>query len=300
LSELIPQTLKGIGEAFNAHDAQKMSSYFADDVSDLDYGIGEIHNKAGITGRVQRFLAAFPDVKIRATRVWIKGNVAISELTWVGTMTGDMMGMKATNKQAGGTRVHVSFFNDDGLVKEQHEYADEAGMMGQINGKKGAPPVPTLATNPPEIHLGKGSPEEDKLVDWAKASDETFSKGDAKAVLAAASDDADYWVNFSGHPAMKGKKEMSAGLTAWFKTFPDQKWTPANAWGIDGYAIVEHTVTGTQKGPLGTFPASNKKVTDWHWLDISQPSADGKLLHGWGYANLVEALSQVGALKGRE
>jgi hypothetical protein len=110
-------------------------------------------------------------------------------------------------------------------------------------------------------------------------------------------DDADYWMSFGG-PAMKGKKEMSKGLTDWFKAFPDQKWTVTNAWGIDGFAIVEHTLTGTQKGALGPFlPATNKPVANWHFVEILQQSADGKLQHGWGYGNLLEMMAQTGALK---
>jgi hypothetical protein len=145
--------------------------------------------------------------------------------------------------------------------------------------------------------VAKGTPDEDKLADWAKASDETFNKGDVNAVLANTADDGDVWLNFNHQPAIKGRKEMTPGLTGWFKTFPDQKWTSGNAWGIDGYAILEHTVTGTQNGPLGPFPSSGKKVNAWHMIDISQPSADGKVLHRWRYANLVEALSQLGLLK---
>jgi hypothetical protein len=126
--------------------------------------------------------------------------------------------------------------------------------------------------------------------------DETFSKGDPKAAVAGSADDADYWLNFGG-PTTKGKKDLTKDLTAWFKAFPDQKWTTVNAWGIDGYAIVEHTMSGTQKGPMGPWPATNKPVTSWHFVDIYQPTADGKLQHGWGYANTAEALYQTGALK---
>ena len=189
------------------------------------------------------------------------------------------------------------WFNDDGLVKEMHEYGDDAGLMAQMSGKKGAPPVPALPTNMPELHVAKGTPDEDKLADWGKGVDETFSKDDAKAVVAGTADDGDYWINFTGAPAIKGKKDLGKDLDGFFKAFPDQKWTTVNAWGIDGFAIVEHTMTGTQKGRLGPLPASNKEVKDWHWLDIMQPTADGKLQHGWGYANLVEVLQQTGALK---
>jgi hypothetical protein len=103
-------------------------------------------------------------------------------------------------------------------------------------------------------------------------------------------------MNFSGKPAIKGKKDLAKVLTDWFKTFPDQKWTSSNVWGVDGFAISEKTMTGTQKGKLGPIPASNKPVT-WHWLEILQPNADGKVAHGWLYGNLVEVLMQTGALK---
>jgi len=298
LSEVIPQTLKGQADAFNAHDAQKMASYFTDDATSIAYGEGETHSKGDVQGYYTDLFTGFPDIKTAATRIWIKDNVAIMELTWTGTFTADFKGMKATNKPVGGQRVHIMWFNDDGLVKEIHQYADGAGVMAQIAGKKGAPAVPALPTNPPQVHVAKGGPDEDKLVDLAKATDDAFSKDDAKAAQALYADDADVWLSFGGGPAMKGKKELAKGLTDWFKSFPDQKWTVTNAWGIDGFAIVEHTLSGTQKGALGPFlPGTNKPVTNWHFVDIIQPTADGKLQHGWIYSNLLEMMAQTGALK---
>jgi steroid delta-isomerase-like uncharacterized protein len=298
LADVIPQTLKGIGEAFNAHDANKMAGYFTDDASVFAYGEPETHSRGDLTTGMSQFFTAFPDAKSAATRVWIKGNVAISEMAWAGTMAGDMGPMKATNKPVGAMRLHIVTFNDDGLVKEMHEYGDDGVTAMQASGKKGAAPVPTLPTNPPEMHVSKGTPDEDKLADWAKAQDDVFNKDDAKGVLATMADDADYWINLGGGPAMKGKKDNQKGLTSWFKAFPDQKWTVTNAWGIDGFAIIEHTVSGTHKGAMGPLPASGKPVQSWHWVDIMQPTADGKLQHGWGYANMFEMLAQTGQLKG--
>jgi ketosteroid isomerase-like protein len=297
LAELITQALKGIGAAFNAHDSKGIASYFTEDALSDAYGEPTAHGRDELTKAMDGLFATFGDSKSVPTRVWIKGNAVVAETVWTGTMTGDFMGMKATKKPVGEYRVDVMQFNDDGLVKEMREYGDDAGLMAQMSGKKGAPPVPVLPTNMPELHVSKGTPEEDKLADWAKAVDDTFSKGDVKAAIAESADDADYWINFRGAPATKGKKDLSKDLEAFFKAFPDQKWTTVNAWGIDGFAILEHTMTGTQKGRLGALPASNKEVRDWHWLDIMQPTADGKLQRGWGYANLVEVLVQTGALK---
>jgi ketosteroid isomerase-like protein len=297
LAELIPQALKGIGEAFNAHDGKAIASYFTEDAVTDAYGEPTAHGRDELVRAMEGLFSTFGDSRSVPTRVWIKGNVVVAETVWTGTMTGDFMGMKATKKPVGEYRVDVMQFNDDGLVKEMHEYGDDAGLMAQMSGKKGAPPLPTLPTNMSELHVSKGTPEEDKLADWAKSMDDTFSKGDVKAAIATNADDGDYWINFTGAPATRGKKDLSKDLEAFFKAFPDQRWTTVNAWGVDGFAILEHTMTGTQKGRLGALAASNKEVSDWHWLDIMQPAADGKLQHGWGFANLVEVLAQTGALK---
>jgi len=297
LAEIIPQTLQGMREAFNAHDAKKLAGYCAEDCVVATYGQPDAHGRDEVAKGVAELFATFADARSAPLRSWSKGNVVVSEMAWAGTMTGDFMGMKATNKPVGQLRARVLWFNDAGLVKEMHEYADDAGLMAQMEGRKGAPPVPVLPMNAPEMHLANAAADEDKLADWVKASDATFSQDEPKAALAGMSDDGDYWVNFGGAPAMKGKKENEKGLAAWFKAFPDQKWTTTSAMGIDGFGILEHTMSGTQRGPLGALASSNKPVNGWHWLDIVQPAADGKIKHGWGYANLLEMMQQTGALK---
>ncbi len=297
LAELIPATLKNLNDAFSAHDAQKLMSFLTDDATISGYGDGEARPKGEAVARMAGFFTTFSDAKMAPTRVWLKGNVAVVEGAWTATMTGDFMGAKATNKPAGEMFVQVFTFNDDGLVKQMNRYADGHGLMAQVKQEKGAPPVPTLPTNPPEMHQAKGTPDEDKLADLGKMIDATMSKDDPKAAADGLADDSDFWMNITGLPAIKGKKDVAKELTAWFKAIPDQKWTTTNSWGIDGFAIVEHTVSGTQKGALGPIKASNKPVTNWHWLEIVQPTADGKLQHGWAYGNMVELLMQTGALK---
>ena len=296
LGELIRASMKTMGEGFGEHDAAKMASVVTDDVAAFDYGGGELHSKGELTESFKQLFATFGDAKSAATRVWVKGNVVVSEIAWSGTMTGDMMGMKATGKPVGQMRLHVYWFNDDGLVKEMHEYADSAGMMAQMQGKKGAPPVPVLPTNPPEFHMAKDGDDGAALVSFAKGVDGAFDKDDAKAVGAVMTDDADYWLNFTGMPASHGKKQLVKELDGFFHAFPDQKWTETNVWGIDGFAIVEHSMAGTFKGPFGPVRPTGKPVSAWHQLDIMQPSADGKIQHGCGYMNVLEMMAQSGAL----
>ena len=272
LSDLIPQTIQSIGDAFNAHDAQKMAGFVTDDCALYSYGSGETHSRGDMTTGLTGFFTGVPDVKMARTRIFTKGNVAVLEEVWSGTSKGDMGPIKASNKPVGGVIVEVYLFNDDGLIKEMHEYSDDAGLIAQMQGKKDAPAVPVLPTNPPETHTGKGTPDEDKLVTWAKGIDDAFGKGDPKAAAATWADDGDLLTN-TGGPATKGKKDLLKDMTTWFKTFPDQKWASTNVWGIDGFAIIEHTVTGTHKGPLRKVAATGKPVTGWHW--IRHPAAHG-------------------------
>ncbi|MGH7271320.1 MAG: ester cyclase, partial [Polyangiaceae bacterium] len=152
LDELIPQTLKGIGAAFNAHDAKKVASYYTEDAVVSAYGSPDSHGRDDLAAAMDSIFKSFSDAKSAPLRAWAKGNVVVAETVWVGTMTSDFMGHKATEKPVGQLRANVLWFNDDGLVKEMHEYGDSVGLMAQIEGKKNAPPVPVLPANLPEVH----------------------------------------------------------------------------------------------------------------------------------------------------
>jgi uncharacterized protein (TIGR02246 family) len=297
LQTLMQATMKGMADALGSRDPQKVAALFGDDASAVAYGSWEAHGREAIAARLRDFFAAFGDARFVVLRAWTKGNAVIEESAWAGTMTGDFMGHRASHAPAGQLRAEVLLFDTDGRVKELHEYADDAGLVAQLSGKKDAPAVPLLPTNEPVVHASSDSPDEDKLATWGQAPDEALGKGDATAVVDGLAEDADAWVSFGRKPATRGRKALAKEIAGWRKAFPDQKWTTTAAWGIDGFAILEHEMTGTQKGPVGSTKATNKPVTDWHWLTIVQPNADAAAHHVWAYANLFELFRQTGALE---
>ena len=231
-----------------------------DDVAVYDYGAGETHGKGDFQNGMAQLFSSFSDAKTATNRVWIKGNVVIAEVAWAGTMTGDVMGMKATQKPVGQMRVHIYWFNDDGLVKEVHEYARRRRAHGADAGQEGrAAPCPCSPTNPPEMHIAKGDAEADKPRDWAKSTDDAFNKDDAKAV--AADDGGRRGLLAQLHGAARdegqeGPDEGARGLVP--SRSPTRSGPTTNAWGIDGFGIVEHTMTGTFKGPFGPVRADGQ------------------------------------------
>ena len=288
--------LGALRDAVNAHDADKTARLFAEDCVVDSYLGGEIRGRDALSLDLQKTFGAFGDLKLALLRGWVKGNVVASEVAWTGTMTGDFMGLKASHSPAGLYALRIMHLGDDGMVKEMREYGDAAGLVAQMTGKKLAPPPPIPPANTLALHVAKGTPEEDQLAVWAKGLDDAYAAGDAKSVVAAMSDDADYWTNFGG-PAIKGKQALAKSVASWLKAFPDQKWEATDAWGADGFAIVEHSMSGTQKGAFADHAASKKPVARWRRVDILQPAVGGTVLHGWGFTNVMELLLQTGAIK---
>jgi len=286
MTDLIPQTIKNITDAFNAHDSQKFAANFAPDVVCTTYGMPDMHGREDMAKGLQSFLDVSSDVKGGVGRAFAKGNLVVVEWVSAGTMTGDFMGMKASKKPIGGHRLIIGWLSDDGLMTQTHEYDDMPGMMAQMKGAKDAPPVPAVPTST-EFHWAKNSPEEDKLVDWMKSANETFNKDDVKALSGLFAPEADVTFYFMGGKTVKGTKEIDKFHTDFFKAIPKAQFTISNVWGIDGYVVAERTISGTQKGRLGPLPASNKDVT-MHVADILQPNAEGKLEHGWAFGNAAE------------
>ena len=87
--------------------------------------------------------------------------------------------MKATGKPVGQSACTSCGSTTTGSMKEMHEYARRRRpSWRRCRARRARRPSPMLPTNPPEIHIAKGTPDEDKLAEWAKAGDDAFNKDD--------------------------------------------------------------------------------------------------------------------------
>ena len=121
--------------AMNAHDLDKMMSYWADDaVYDL-VSQPPPTDKAGVrTGFQQRF-AAYPDFHMDMVRVLATDEVVMEEGTTVYTDT--KAGVKITIP-------HISIYDmAEGKIKKATSYNDLVGPM-VLRGQMPAPPMPNL------------------------------------------------------------------------------------------------------------------------------------------------------------
>ncbi len=135
-----PSELIGIADnyiaAWNAHDAQRVASFFTDDVEYYDASIGEAaHGRDSARVKiVEAFLKAAPDlVWQRDTVDPIVGRDAVAfEWRFSGTNTGDWSdGTKATGKKFSIHGTTLIRFRH-GKIANQGDYYDAYGFLKQI------------------------------------------------------------------------------------------------------------------------------------------------------------------------
>jgi uncharacterized protein (TIGR02246 family) len=298
MADLIPATLKSVTEAFNAHDAQKFAATYAADAVSVDIGMPDMHGRDEIAKSIAPLFEASSDLKGGAARLWAKGNNLVVDWVTAGTMTGDFMGMKASKKPFGRHELVFVTLSDDGLMTQTRIYGDGLGMMAQMKGAKEAPEVPSVPATT-EMHWAKNSPEEDKLVDWMKAANETFNKDDAKALASLVAPEGDVTFYFMGGKVVKGPKDLEKFHTDFLKALPKAQFASSNIWAADGFVVTERTVTGVMKGKFGPMPPTNKEITI-HEAAVMQATADGKMSHVWAYGNMGELMPPPKAAPAKE
>jgi len=293
MAEMQTKTGDGIAAALNAHDAKKVASFYTENAVIKFAGAPDTTGRDAIEKMWAKNFEGVKNSKTSASRVFMKGDVAIVEWAWTGVHSGEMMGVKATEKPVGMQGVDVMWFSADGLVKEQHTYADMGTIASQIGvSKQKARAVPTLG-GAPTVVVSTNAADETKNVEVSKKMFGAFEKKNDADFLGNSADDI-AWDDLSTPETMKGKAAGKKFFSDMTKAFPDVKVEPTNTWGIGDFVISENTMTGTHKGAfMGVQPT--KKSVNLHSLDIIQMK-DGKAVKGWTYANGGEMMMQLGLM----
>ncbi len=294
LAELQQKTLKGYTEATNARDAKKLAGFYAEGgVVKIAGAPADASGREAIAQSYQKLFEAFKDYTVAPSRVFVKGDVAVVEWAFNGTHTGDLWGIKASEKKVGAQGVDVMWFTPEGQIKEHHVYYDGGTILAQIGvSKQTARRIPTLASSPQGV-TATSSADETKNVEVAKNMDAAMDAKKDADWLANMADNVEY-DDMTQPQTSKGKAEAKKFFKEMTTAFPDMKTTTHNAWGFGDVVVTESSWTGTHKGAFFGMPATKKSVTVKS-LDIMQ-FKDGKLVHGWGYSNGADFMQQLGMM----
>ena len=287
LADLIKKTLADFDAAYASHDAAKCAAAYAPDatfVQPTHLGFNE-HKKDEIQKNLEGLFKGFPDVKLTATRTYMKANQVVIEGVMTGTHTGEYQGHAGTNKKFGQRYLAVLWFNDDGLIQKEHMYRDHAAMLGHLghgDPKLKLRNVEAIPTTTLEQVTPGDTAVEAKNTETAKQFLGSFEKKDDKAYTAALADDITH-ADYTRPEDAKGKDAAKKAFGELLKTFPDLKMTPTNIIAVGDHVIAEVEMSGTMKGDLGSVKPSGKSGTA-HIVDVFRFNKDGKITWAgrWG------------------
>jgi steroid delta-isomerase-like uncharacterized protein len=297
IADLIKKTLADFDAGFASHDATKCAAVYAADAVFVQPGsAGWVeHKKDDIQKNLEGLFKAFPDVKLTATRTFMKGNSVAIEGVMTGTHTGEFMGHPATNKKMGGRYISIMWFNDAGQIAKEHLYHDHAAMLGHLGHgdpklrHRNVEAIPTMTIE--QIMPGDNALEA-KNTDAVKTWLASFEKKDDKAYAAALADDITH-ADYTRPEDVKGKDAAKKAFGELLKTFPDMKMTPTNVLAIGEYVIAEVEMSGTMKGDLGSVKSSGKAGTA-HLVDVFKFNHDGKIAWAGRWGSRLEFANAFG------
>ena len=115
----------------SAGNLDALDELLADDLVEHEETPGLEANKEGVKQFFAMFLAAFPDLEMKADQLISEGDIVCARATMTGTHNGEFMGIPATGK-----RVEVKMIDivrvRDGQAAEHWGLTDSMTMMQQL------------------------------------------------------------------------------------------------------------------------------------------------------------------------
>jgi ketosteroid isomerase-like protein len=292
------ETLKGSYEAQNAHDADAVAAFYAQDAVVKWPGLPDWSGRATIRLEEEKNFAELTDAKWGVRRILVKDEVAIVEWTATGTVAA-VVSKKTAAKRFGANGVSVMWFSPDALIKEEHDYLN----MPTVNAQTKAAPKGTAReillqpSGTPDVRTAQGTPDETKNLGVGKALTRSFDARDEKGFSDLIADDV-VWDDFTAPLPLTGRTDTAKMFQTTTTALPDMK-TVCQAWAVEDLVAQECTRSATHEGilHLGALkvPPTHAHMTV-HFVDVLLVKS-GKIAKAWRYADNTEVAAQIGLVK---
>jgi len=285
-------------EALSSGKFEEAFANFADDATFTAVGANQVATgKAAIIAWQREGLKAFPDAKLKASRIIEAGDTQITFYVLQGTNTVEVNGSPATQKAVSIAGAFVSKYDAAGKIASVHDYFDGATLMKQLGVFPGQPTdqVVTLAPWPETTEVIKAEAVPAN-VDLVKAFAGKIKPDTIEAAVNEHLADAFTSIDPNGAPPATGKETALAAFKAGLNNMGDYTSTVDEAYSAGEWVVVALTDTFVYKGGIPGVESKDQKVTT-HNLGLAK-IVDGKLASWSLYTNQLETLGQLGALGG--
>lgn len=128
--------------AWNRQDAQGIGANMVDDVMWRDVALGKpLQGRDALVTAAQKYMNAFPDLRIQETSSTLAGVRLAQELTVAGTHQGKLLGVEPTGRWTETYAAVITTFDEDGMVIEGALYWSPLAMFQQLGILAGLAPT---------------------------------------------------------------------------------------------------------------------------------------------------------------
>jgi steroid delta-isomerase-like uncharacterized protein len=134
-------TLKRMYDLVSAGDVDALGDLMADDFVEHEELPGLAPTKEGVKEFFRMYIAAFPDLRLRAEDVLVSGDKVVARARVTGTHQGEFVGMPPTGKSMDVPMIDIIRFDGDGRACEHWGVFDQLRMLQQLGAIPEGPPA---------------------------------------------------------------------------------------------------------------------------------------------------------------
>lgn len=128
--------------AWNRGDPEGIAASVVEDVMWRDVALGKpLQGREALVTAAQKYMNAFPDLRIHETSSTLAGSRLAQELTVVGTHQGEFLGVTPTGRWTETYAAVITTFDDDAMVIEGALYWSPLAMFQQLGILAGLTPA---------------------------------------------------------------------------------------------------------------------------------------------------------------
>jgi len=130
-AEMMKTKISNAYDVFNSYDFDKLGEYIDDNFIEHSPDPGQKQGLEGLKDAFREMKKGFPDYKLTINDIIVSGDKASVLFTFTGTNSGEMMGMKVTNKKVEVQGIDYLYFKN-GKATEHWGYIDMHKLMEQL------------------------------------------------------------------------------------------------------------------------------------------------------------------------
>jgi predicted ester cyclase len=121
-----------VARVFNGHQPQLAREYVTPEVVWHGGSLGTVSGVDGLTGLLNAFLGALPDLRAEEQDVIASDDLVVMRLVVSATHEGDLLGIPATGRRVTWDAVDIYRVTDDGKISEEWASDDMAAFASQL------------------------------------------------------------------------------------------------------------------------------------------------------------------------